>query len=340
MDLIERQTIALTDEVLVGVRLTVACRTKIAFPHRIYCPSKATNRRTRILGSPTAMKIQDFRKRQQMHSLEGLIDTPLQIAATDVGDGDAVVLLHGIPTWSFLFHEVIDPLAEHFRVVAPDMAGYGYSDRRDRFDRSIEFQADVIESLLDEMGVDRAHFVAHDIGGGVALILADRRPELVRSMVLSNSVAYDSWPVDEMLALGHPRNAQLSREEMTDKLVESFQFGLSRKERLTDEFKEGIIAPYQEPEGIVSLVRNAASLNTNHTTPLTHRLHKMQQSTLLLWGEDDRWQPIDTAERLVKDLPNAELHPMRNCSHWTPQDNPDEFVSETLRFLQATPVAV
>ncbi|MCC9655167.1 alpha/beta fold hydrolase [Rhodopirellula halodulae] len=286
------------------------------------------------------MKIQDFRNRQQTISLDGVIDEPLQIAYTDIGEGEPLLLLHGIPTWSFLFHEVIDELAKHYRVIAPDMVGYGYSDRRDRFDRSIEFQADVTERFLEHLGIERAHFVAHDIGGGVALILADRHPELVQSMVLSNSVAYDSWPVDEMLALGHPRNAKLQPEEMREKLVESFEFGLSRKERLTDDFKEGIVTPYCEPDGIVSLVRNAASLNTNHTTPLTDRLPKMNQPTLLLWGEDDKWQPISTAEQLVKDMPHAEMHPMKNCSHWTPQDNPEEFASATLEFLQRIPVAV
>ncbi|SMP72292.1 Pimeloyl-ACP methyl ester carboxylesterase [Neorhodopirellula lusitana] len=286
------------------------------------------------------MNIQDFRSRQQTLSLDGVIDEPLKIAYTDVGEGEPLLLLHGIPTWSFLFHDVIDTLAKHYRVIAPDMIGYGYSDRRDHFDRSIEMQADVVERFLEELDVDSAHFIAHDIGGGVALILADRNPELVRSMVLSNSVAYDSWPVDEMLALGHPRNAKLSSQEMTDKLVESFEYGLSRPERLTDEFKEGIVTPYQDREGIVSLVRNAASLNTNHTTPLTSRLGQLQQPTLLLWGVDDRWQPYSTAENLAKDMPHAKLHPMENCSHWVPQDNPEEFANATLQFLASTAALV
>lgn len=288
----------------------------------------------------TPMNIQEFRKRQQTISLDGVIHEPLDVAYTDVGEGEPILLLHGIPTWSFLFHDVIDTLAQHYRVIAPDMIGYGYSDRRDQFDRSIEFQADFVERFLEHLDVESAHFVAHDIGGGVALILADRKPELVRSMVLSNSVAYDSWPVDEMLAMGHPRNAKMKPEEMTEKLVESFQFGLTRSERLTEEFKEGIVTPYQERDGIVSLVRNAASLNTNHTTPLTSRLGQMQQPTLLLWGEDDKWQPISTAEQLVKDMPHAELHPVKDCSHWVPQDNPEEFASATLEFLQRVPVAV
>lgn len=280
-----------------------------------------------------AMDFQSFRNRQQTVTLDGIIDDPLTVAYTDVGEGVPLLLLHGIPTWSFLFHEVIDPLAENFRVIAPDMVGYGYSDRRDRFDRSIEFQANVVERFLAELNIEAAHFVAHDIGGGVAMILADRSPDLVSSMVLSNSVAYDSWPVDEMLALGHPRNAKMKPEEMKQLLDKSFEFGLSRRERLTDEFRTGIMAPYLEPEGIVSMVRNAASLNTNHTTPLTNRLSQLTQPTLMVWGVDDRWQPVSTAHRLVEDLPNAKLHAIENCSHWVPQDASEEFTNAVVEFL-------
>lgn len=280
------------------------------------------------------MNFKTFRERQQTIELAGIIDVPLTVAYTDIGEGEPLILLHGIPTWSYLFHEIIEPLAQHYRVIAPDMIGYGYSDRRDRFDRSIEFQANVIERFLAELDIESAHFVAHDIGGGVAMIVVDRTPKLVRSMVLSNSVAYDSWPVDEMLALGHPRNAKMKPEEMRGLLEKAFEFGLSRPERLTDEFREGIMAPYLEPEGIVSMVRNAASLNTNHTTPLTGRLGRMSQPTLMVWGVDDRWQPVSTAECLVKDMPNAKLHAVKNCSHWVPQDAPEEFTAATLDFLK------
>jgi len=280
------------------------------------------------------MDVKTFRSRQQTIQLEGVIEDPLTIAYTDIGEGEPLVLLHGIPTWSYLFHEVIEPLAAEYRVIAPDMAGYGYSDRRDRFDRSIEFQADVLERFLEQLDVDSAHFVAHDIGGGVALILADRSPGLVRSLVLSNSVAYDSWPIQEMLSLGHPKNTKMKPDELREMLEETFTVGLSRPERRTEEFREGIMAPYLDSEGITSLVRNAAALNTNHTTALTDRMGQIEQPTLLLWGEDDNWQPISTAHQMIEDMPHAYLHAVSNCSHWVPQDVSEEFAAATLKFLR------
>ena len=118
--------------------------------------------------------------------------------------GEPVILLHGIPTWSFLYNEVIPLLAPHHRVIAPDFLGHGYSDRRDFFDRSLLAQTDMILRLMDHLGIERAHFVGHDTGGGVSLIMAIHHPDRVARLVLTNVVAYDSWPIDDMIALGNP----------------------------------------------------------------------------------------------------------------------------------------
>jgi pimeloyl-ACP methyl ester carboxylesterase len=99
---------------------------------------------------------------------------------------------------------VIPKLAETARVIAPDFLGHGYSDRRDFFDRSLLAQTEMIMRLMDHLVVERADFVGHDTGGGVALIMAINHPERVARLVLTNVVAYDSWPIDDMIALGNP----------------------------------------------------------------------------------------------------------------------------------------
>ena len=157
-----------------------------------------------------------FRQRQKSVELDGLSYKPLRVAYTDVGTGDPVILLHGIPTWSFLYNEVIPLLAETARVIAPDFLGHGYSDRRDFFDRSLLAQTGMIIRLMDHLGIERADFVGHDTGGGVALIMAIDHPERVARLVLTNVVAYDSWPIDDMIALGNPNWRSKSPREVAD----------------------------------------------------------------------------------------------------------------------------
>ena len=216
-----------------------------------------------------------FRQRQKSVELDGLSYKPLRVAYTDVGNGDPVILLHGIPTWSFLYNEVIPLLAETARVIAPDFLGHGYSDRRDFFDRSLIAQTGMIMRLMDHLGIERADFVGHDTGGGVALIMAINHPERVVRLVLTNVVAYDSWPIDDMIALGNPNWRSKSPKEVADFLASGLPDGIYNKDRLTPEFRAGIVAPYSDEEGRISIIRNASSLNTNHTTMLVDRHGEM-----------------------------------------------------------------
>lgn len=275
----------------------------------------------------------DFAARQTRITLNPAAAGAMEIAYTDLGSGPPLILMHGIPTWSFLFHEVIDQLAVTNRVIAPDFIGHGQSDQRDVFDRSLRAQRDMVIALMDRLGLERATLVGHDTGGGVALIMAVENPERVGRLVLSNIVAYDSWPIDDMISVGHPGWARKGIEEIRAFLVQGFAEGLSRKDRLTPEFVEGVVAPYVTEAGKISLVRNASGLNTSHTTMLTPRLGGIRAETLLVWGVDDPWQPVSDGERLAKDIPDARLVPIENASHWIPQDAPQEWLAAVVPFV-------
>jgi haloalkane dehalogenase len=280
---------------------------------------------------------EEFRKRQKRVTLSGLGPLDLELAYTDVGDGDPVVLLHGIPTWSFLYQDVIPRLAAHCRVLAPDLLGHGYSDRRDRFDRSIVAQTKAVLRFLDELDIERATFVGHDTGGGVSLIAAIEHHERVERLVLANVVAYDSWPIDDMLALGNPLWRDKDPAEVAEFVASGLPDGIHRRDRLTAEFREGIVAPYTDEEGKISLIRNASALNTNHTTALVDRHGDIAAPTLVLWGIHDPWQQIGDGERLARDIPGARLVPV-DASHWLPWDAPQEFSSAIAAFLRDTPL--
>ncbi|MDP4553499.1 alpha/beta hydrolase [Alkalihalobacillus macyae] len=274
-----------------------------------------------------------FKQRQQSVMLEGIVEEPVKINYTDVGSGPPIMLLHGIPTWSYLYQSVIPELEEEYRVIAPDLLGYGWSDQRDRFDRSLHVQANMVVKLMDELGLDQVNLVAHDIAGGIGLILALNEPERINKLVFSNIIAYDSWPIEDMLVMGHPSKKNDSLQDLEAFLTKAYEEVFSQKEQLTDTFLQGIMAPYLHEEGQLSLVRNAAALNTNDTTTLTPKLSTIQHPVLLLWGTKDAWQPVETGERLVNDLPNSTLIRFNNASHWVPQEIPKEFTAEIKKFI-------
>ncbi|MEM4781485.1 MAG: alpha/beta fold hydrolase [Halalkalicoccus sp.] len=92
----------------------------------------------------------------------------LEMAYRDEGEGDVLLFLHGIPTNSYLWREIAPAFEDDYRVLVPDMVGYGNSTMEDGFDRSIRAQEVAIEGLLDALGIDSCTFVGHDLGGGSA----------------------------------------------------------------------------------------------------------------------------------------------------------------------------
>jgi pimeloyl-ACP methyl ester carboxylesterase len=256
----------------------------------------------------------------------------LDVAYYDEGSGDPVVFLHGIPTNSYLWRDVIGPIAAERRVIVPDMIGYGNSSMFDGFDRSIRAQEEMITELLSTLEVENPSLVGHDLGGGVFLRYAAHHPDAVDELVLSNSIAYDSWPIQLITDLGLPETArETGVEELQAMLDDLFRDTLHGSEH-SDAFLDGMTTPWNSEAGVTSLVRNAISTNTNHTTEIDPET--IEARTLLLWGADDQFQSIEWAERLQADIETAELIGLDDANHWVMEDRPDAYRDELADFLR------
>ena len=257
-------------------------------------------------------------------------DHDVEIAYRDEGTGDPVIFLHGIPTNSYLFRGQFDAVASERRVIAPDMVGYGNSAMRDGFDRSIRAQEQAIRGLVDELELGTIDFVGHDLGGGVGLRYAARTPEAIDRLVLSNSVAYDSWPIQTITDLGLPETARETSVEELQAMLD----GLFRDTLLGDDhdeaFLEGMKTPWASEEGVTSVVRNASATNTSHTTEVDPA--DVTANTLLLWGTEDEFQPVQWAERLEGDIGSCELVGLE-ANHWVPEDRSEAFTDHLTDFL-------
>ena len=261
----------------------------------------------------------------------------LKVAYYDGGPGpdgspaDTLVFLHGIPTWSFLWRDVAPAFEEEYRVIAPDLLGYGNSASGEGFDRSIRAQEAMVEGLLDELGEERVTLVAHDIGGGVALRLAAHSPERVDRLVLSNAVCYDSWPVEFVADLGLPRTAEMDDDEFEEKL--DFAFAEGAYGEADPEFVDGMKAPWLRDGGRQALSRAAVATNTNHTTEIPY--DAIDARTVCLWGADDVMQPLSYGERLAADL-NGEVVELEDAYHWVVEDRTERYREELRTFLSET----
>lgn len=246
-------------------------------------------------------------------------------------DAATLVFLHGVPTWSFLWRRIAPAFEDEYRVLVPDLLGYGNSDRRDSFDRSIRAQEAMLEAFLDDLGEGSVTLVAHDIGGGAALRLAANAPERVDRLVASNAVCYDSWPVEFVSGLGLPGTESLDDGEFEGKL--DFAFAEGTYGEADPEFVAGMKAPWLREDGKRALARAAVATNTNHTTEIDYGA--IDAELLCLWGGDDVLQPIEYGERLAEDL-DGEIVELEDAYHWVLEDRPEAYREELRAFLAET----
>jgi haloalkane dehalogenase len=103
---------------------------------------------------------------------------------------EAVLMLHGNPTWSFYFRDVVRALAPHLRCIAPDHIGMGLSDKPQAYDYRLATRIDDIEALVAKLGLQRVHLLVHDWGGAIGFGLAARRPGLIGKLAILNTAAF------------------------------------------------------------------------------------------------------------------------------------------------------
>jgi pimeloyl-ACP methyl ester carboxylesterase len=244
------------------------------------------------------------------------------------GSGPAVVLLHGFPTSAHLWSNLAPMLAPRFRAIAPDLIGYGDSEKPAVAPLGVAAQARYVRELLEQLDVREFAAVGHDIGGGVAQLLALEGGVgslvLVDSMTPGSSARLGGFPT----VIGSDLNGASAERYVRA----HFERGMSRRERLSDEDLNEFIRPWrQDPSG---LARAAREVGADDIERMELQLKDLDIPTLVLWGEDDPYQPSELAEELWELLPDASVALLPGCSHYLTEDAPETALPLILQFLR------
>ncbi len=260
-----------------------------------------------------------------------------EIASVCQGEGEPILLLHGIPTSSYLWRHVIPLLAHDFAVYAFDLLGYGDSTKPLKADLSVRAQAGYVAEVMAKFGLTRVTAVGHDIGGGVVQLLALNRPEMVRRLVLVDSVIYDSWPVPEVDRLKDPAWDQIMESlDLQKGFRKAFQRGIFHRERVTETLVAEYLRPFDGLEGRRAYLRCARALNNRDLLIRAAEIERLLLPVLVLWGEADDYQDVKYAQRLVDRLPSARLVILKEAGHFLPEDQPEELARLIRVFIQQT----
>lgn len=260
-----------------------------------------------------------------------------EIAYVCQGRGESILLLHGIPTSSYLWRHVIPLLAQDFAVYALDLLGYGDSTKPLKADLSIRAQAQYVAAVMMKLGLTHVTAVGHDIGGGVVQLLALNRPELVRRLVLVDSVAYDSWPVPEIDRLKDPAWDQIMETlDLQKGFRKALERGIFHQDRVTDALVAEYVRPFDGLDGRRAYLRCARALNNRDLLIRAAEIERLSLPVLILWGAADDFQDVKYGRRLADRLPSARLVVLEEAGHFLPEDQPEEIARLLREFIHQT----
>lgn len=256
-------------------------------------------------------------------------------AAGTRGEGEPIVFLHGFPTSSHLWSNVLQYLPAGHRVVVLDLLGYGRSDRPQGRDVGVRGHAARVVELLDVLGINYACLVGHDVGGGIAQDVAIRHPARVSRLCLVNSVAFDAWP-------GHEVKVARAMSALTRFLPPTWLLGVLRTDLLrgyADRERgaraiERYVRPFASADGRDAFFEHLTALDNADTMALAPRLGDIMAPTSILWGAQDPFLPPSIGERLRDAIPGATLTVLPEQRHFVPEEAPEK-VGEVVRELMA-----
>ncbi len=262
-----------------------------------------------------------------------------RFALLEQGEGEVVVLVHGITTYSFIWRRVLPHLPADRQVIAYDLLGCGGSEMPLDVDYSLAAHAERLQALLQQLKIERIHLVGHDVGGGVAQIFAVRYPEKVIDLCLINSVGYDYWPVQPITTMRTPilRHFVMATFD-AGALSLIIKRGLYHKNRIDSELLELFRAPMSSSTGRKAFLHFARCLDKRNLTEIAEDLQKLTIPVLVIRGEADVYLSDEISLRLKREVPGCLLLRIATAGHFIQEDEPEQVGIALSSFWSGAPV--
>ncbi|NOY93440.1 MAG: alpha/beta hydrolase [Deltaproteobacteria bacterium] len=255
------------------------------------------------------------------------------------GEGEPVLLLHGVLTHSFIFEPIVPMLAARYRVLVPDLLGCGASEKVEA-ELSISAHAARTLALMDALKLEKVHLVGHDVGGGIAQLMALNAEARFSSLSLINPVGYDYWPVPAIETLRLPIIRQLVMASFDlGTLKALIRHGLAHPERLDAALFARFAEPFSTQAGRQSFLAFLRALSASELMKRASELTTLTLPTLVLHGAKDHYLSTEITRRLAEDIPEARLEQLEDVGHFAMLDAPEAVAEALLTLLDQASTA-
>jgi cis-3-alkyl-4-acyloxetan-2-one decarboxylase len=270
----------------------------------------------------------------------------------DEGAGEPVVMLHGNPTWSFYYRNLVLALRDSYRTIVPDHIGCGRSDKPDdaRYAYRLEQRVRDVEALLDHLGVTKdITLVLHDWGGMIGMAYAVRHPERIRRLVILNTAAFH-LPKTKPL----PWSLRLCRSPLLGPILvcgfNAFCRGAAAycatQQQLPEAVRAEYLAPYDSWRNRIGVLRFVQDIPLEPSDPsygvvseVEAGLHQLQAVPMLIcWGDKDFVFDRHFLEEWRRRFPGAEVHTFPDAGHYVLEDAASEIIPLVRDFLRVHPL--
>lgn len=250
------------------------------------------------------------------------------------GKGEAVLFVHGITTYSFIWRNITPYFQENYDVIIIDLLGCGDSDKPLNQDFSLKRQAHLIKDFCQEIGVTKFHMICHDVGGGIGQIFSVNYPGLLYDLVLINTVAYNFWPVQPIVAMRTPIIRQIAMTALDLGMFEIIvKRGLYNKTHLTKELMEQFFKPMKTSIGRKGFLHFAKCLDNKDLTEIEQEIRQLNLPVLIIRGDADIYLSASISDKLHSEISNSQLVHIETGGHFIQEDEPEIVSKCILKFI-------
>lgn len=270
----------------------------------------------------------------------------VQMSFLDEGEGPVVVMVHGNPSWSYLYRNLIAGLKDNYRCIVPDHIGCGFSDKPQQYDYTLRQHIANLERLLEHLEVDECMLVVHDWGGAIGMGLAGRSPDRVKGIVVLNTAAFRSRRIPFRIAVCKwPIFGDLVVRGLNGFAGAAVHMAVNKK--MKDEVASGFLAPYDNWANRVAVHRFVRDIPLDSKHPSWNTLVEVEQSLeklqgcpmLICWGGKDFCFNDHFFREWKERFPEAEAHYFPDAGHYVLEDALDEILPLIKDFFSGHGVA-
>lgn len=263
----------------------------------------------------------------------------------DEGEGPVILFVHGNPTWSFAWRNLIRPLRNQFRCIAVDHMGCGLSDKPQNYDYSLTQHISNLQTLVETLNLNDITLVAHDWGGAIGSGVAGRLPERFRRLVLMNTAAFRSQRIPLRIAVCRtPVLGSIGLRGLNLFSVAALTMAVNQAHPLPKIVKQGYLAPYNSWANRIAVDRFVKDIPLNSRHPSYSQLEQVEKNlsrlqdkpVLLPWGMKDWCFSPHFLKQFQTFFPQAEVRAYEQSGHYLFEEQPEALVNEIRSFIERT----